>query len=165
MRILSVLKLISNLDLGSKKEYKINNEWSILLPEKFEEEPKRNRGEYIFHSKYGYLTFKVASSSIYKGEEPESAEMMSNIFYGKVREFENLKENKSREREIKKFLEQEFLVKCYDYSYRHYENNNKIYKTSCAIITDGNMIEINIESEYRMDIEDSIKYIHTVKKI
>lgn len=157
MRILAMLKAFSSLDMKSKKEYKIGNEWSIMLPEIWEEEKKGENGYYVFHSKDG-LIFEIVNHCIFRGQEPVPAEMLSNMLNGTIAKLRKPKENKMTEKELKNSLGNEFIVKCYD------DKNGKTHRTLCAIITDGYMLEISIYSEYRMDIENALKYIYTVKK-
>ena len=167
--ILLILRLLGFL-IPEKKEFFIDDKWTIELPANWDITSKEIELEVesgnhpiietIFFQPGSYLNIKayyldVSKDGIYKKVEadiPDVAEVFENI----ISKIENKKEY-----HIPNYRNSKF--KSYEYTYYEYDKN--FYAIATGIFMKGRLLKIDIASTIKKEVEKAMYYLFSIKEV
>ena len=166
--ILLILRLLGFL-IPEKKEFFIDDKWTIELPANWDITSKEIELEVesgnhpiietIFFQPGSYLNIKayyldISKDGIYKKVEadiPDVAEVFENI----ISKIENKKEY-----HIPNYRNSKF--KSYEYTYYEYDKN--FYAIATGIFMKGRLLKIDIASTIKKEVKTAISYLLSIKE-
>ena len=165
--ILLILRLLGFL-IPEKKEFFIDDKWTIELPLDWEKKLSEIKFELdnspifetIFFQPGSYLNIKayyldISKDGIYKKVEadiPDVAEVFENI----ISKIENKKEY-----HIPNYRNSKF--KSYEYTYYEYDKN--FYAIATGIFMKGRLLKIDIASTIKKEVEKAMYYLFSIKEV
>lgn len=166
--ILLILKLFGFL-IPEKKEFYIDDKWTIELPANWDitskeielevESDNHPIIETILFQPGSYLSIKayyldISKEGIYKKVEADIPDILA-VFENIMSKVENKKEYRIPNHRSSKF-------KCYEYSY--YENDKEIYAIATGIFMKGYLLKVNIISTIKKEVEKAMYYLFNIKE-
>ncbi|MCG6840024.1 hypothetical protein K5I20_01685 [Fusobacterium nucleatum] len=155
--ILAFVLSIATYSMEKTEVFKIDNEWTIPLPEDWQMEGRSPYQQYYsFYPNIPYYsTIKIYNYDIEENQNVDFLEDLKKKYPNSKIQKKKLDLNKTKIKNVK--------VEAYEYFFD--ENGTKLYAISYFVLLKGNLLIVNFYSISEKESKKMLEYFYSIEKI